>query len=42
MKKIYLIIIILFIFLIVVSTLLFIDIPSPSKLISENYTLEIK
>ena len=34
--------IILIIFLVVVLTLLFIDIPSPSILVSEDYTLEIK
>ena len=42
MKKKYLIIAILIIFIVIISSLLFVDIPSPSKLITESYELEIK
>ena len=42
MKKNYLKLLILFIFLIIISSLLFVEIPSPSKIINENYELEIK
>ena len=42
MKKTYLILLIVFIFIIIFSSLLFIEIPSPSKIINENYQLEIK
>ena len=42
MKKIYLLITALIIFVIIILSLLFVDIPSPSKLISESYELEIK
>ena len=42
MKKKYLIIAVLIIFIVIISSLLFVDIPSPSKLITEGYELEIK
>ena len=42
MKKKYLIIAVLIIFIVIISSLLFVDIPSPSKLITESYELEIK
>ena len=42
MKKIYLLITTLILFVIIISSLLFVDIPSPSKFISESYELEIK
>ena len=42
MKKIYLLITVSILFVIIISSLLFVDIPSPSKLISESYELEIK
>ena len=42
MKKKYLLIAALILFIIIISSLLFVDIPSPSKLITESYELEIK
>ncbi len=42
MKKKYLFIAALIIFITIISSLLFVDIPSPSKLVTENYQLEIK
>ena len=42
MKKANLILFILIFFIIIISSLLFIEIPSPSKIINENYQLEIK
>ena len=42
MKKTYLTLLILFIFIIIFSSLLFVEIPSPSKIINENYELDIK
>ena len=42
MKKKYLLIAALILFIIIISSLLFVDIPSPSKLIIESYELEIK
>ena len=42
MKKTYLIVTISIIFLLVLTALYFVNIPSPSKLISEDYILEIK
>ena len=42
MKKIYLLITALILFVIIISSLLFVDFPSPSNLISESYELEIK
>ena len=42
MKKIYLLLALLIIFCVIILSLLFVEIPSPSKLISEDYQLEIK
>ena len=42
MRKKNLFIAALILFIIIISSLLFVDIPSPSKLISESYELEIK
>ena len=42
MKKKYIIIILSIILLIVILTLFLVEIPSPSKLISENYELKIQ
>ena len=42
MRKKNLFIAALILFIIIISSLLFVDIPSPSKLITESYELEIK
>jgi len=42
MKKTYLILATFIIFLAIFSALLLVDIPSPSKLVTEEYKLEIK
>ena len=42
MKKIYLLLALLIIFCVIILILLFVEIPSPSKLISEDYQLEIE
>ena len=42
MRKKKLFIVALILFIIIISSLLFVDIPSPSKLITESYELEIK
>ena len=42
MKNIYTIIFIFVVFLIIITGLYYIDIPSPSKLIKEPYQLEVK
>jgi len=42
MKKTYLIIIILVVFVIILSSLTLIEIPAPSKIISEKFSLDIK
>tara|TARA_Y100001970_G_scaffold204749_1_gene249321 strand:- start:29 stop:157 length:129 start_codon:yes stop_codon:yes gene_type:complete len=42
MKKIYLIIVIFVVLVGILSSLAFIEIPAPSKIISENFSLGIK
>ena len=42
MKKKYLLITALIVLILIFSSAYFVDIPSPSKLISEDYQLEIK
>lgn len=42
MKKIYILIVLMIFLLIIIGILFFIDIPSPSKIINEEYKIEIK
>ena len=42
MKNIYILIVLVIFILIIIGILLFVDIPSPSKIINEQYIIEIK